>query len=154
MLYESERIEFKSEAIPTICKTILAFANTNGGKLYIGLIDDGNLKKLSNMDDVYTRITNTIRDSIVPDITMFIKYRLDETGYIELDIAEGSAKPYYLKAKGLKPSGVFVRQGASSVPASQEQIRQLIKLSDGDTYEALFKSGAYLNYCTKHFSKQ
>lgn len=137
MLYESERIEFKSEAIPTICKTILAFANTNGGKLYIGLTDDGNLKKLSNMDDVYTRITNTIRDSIVPDITMFIKYRLDETGCIELDIAEGSAKPYYLKAKGLKPSGVFVRQGASSVPASQEQIRQLIKLSDGDTYEAM-----------------
>lgn len=137
MLYENEHIEFKSEAIPNICKTVIAFANTNGGKLYIGVTDDGKLNALRDVDDIYTRITNTIRDTIVPDITMFIKYTLNEQGLITIDISEGSAKPYYLKAKGLKPSGVFVRQGASSVPASQEQIRQLIKLSDGDTYEAM-----------------
>jgi ATP-dependent DNA helicase RecG len=42
-----------------------------------------------------------------------------------------------LKSKGLKPSGVYVRQGASSVPASPEQIRQMIKNADGDTFEDL-----------------
>ena len=65
---------------------------------------------------------------------MFVKYRLDN-GIIEIGISEGTAKPYYLKSKGLKPSGVYVRQGASSVPASPEQIRQMIKLSDGEVYE-------------------
>ena len=141
MLYESERIEFKSEAIPNI-------ANTNGGKLYIGINDDGNISKLTNIDDIYTRITNTIRDAILPDITMFIHYTLDEQGFIIIDIAEGSAKPYYLKAKGLKSSGVFVRQGASSVPASQEQIRQFIKLSDGDSYEAMRSLNQELSFST------
>ena len=148
MLYESERIEFKSEAIPNICKSIIAFANTNGGKLYIGINDDGNISKLTNIDDIYTRITNTIRDAILPDITMFIHYTLDEQGFIIIDIAEGSAKPYYLKAKGLKSSGVFVRQGASSVPASQEQIRQFIKLSDGDSYEAMRSLNQELSFTT------
>lgn len=148
MLYESERIEFKSEAIPNICKSIIAFANTNGGKLYIGINDDGNISKLTNIDDIYTRITNTIRDAILPDITMFIHYTLDEQGFIIIDIAEGSAKPYYLKAKGLKSSGVFVRQGASSVPASQEQIRQFIKLSDGDFYEAMRSLNQELSFST------
>lgn len=148
MLYESERIEFKSEAIPNICKSIIAFANTNGGKLYIGINDDGNISKLTNIDDIYTRITNTISDAILPDITMFIHYTLDEQGFIIIDIAEGSAKPYYLKAKGLKSSGVFVRQGASSVPASQEQIRQFIKLSDGDFYEAMRSLNQELSFST------
>lgn len=148
MLYESERIEFKSEAIPNICKSIIAFANTNGGKLYIGINDDGNISKLTNIDDIYTRITNTIRDAILPDITMFINYTLDEQGFIIIDIAEGSFKPYYLKAKGLKSSGVFVRQGASSVPASQEQIRQFIKLSDGDSYEAMRSLNQELSFAT------
>lgn len=148
MLYESEQIEFKSEAIPTICKSVIAFANTNGGKLYVGISDDGSIAQLSDIDDIYTRITNTIRDAIVPDITMFIKYTLNDEGYIIIDITEGSSKPYYLKAKGLKPSGVFVRQGASSVPASQEQIRQLIKLSDGDNFEAMRSLNQELTFTT------
>lgn len=56
---------------------------------------------------------------------------------IRIETGEGSFKPYYLKAKGLKPTGVFVRQGSSSVPASPEQIRQMIKISDGDIFETM-----------------
>ena len=37
----------------------------------------------------------------------------------------------------MKPSGVYVRQGTSSVPASPEKIRQMIKESDGDTFEEM-----------------
>lgn len=148
MLHESEQIEFKSEAIPNICKSVIAFANSNGGKLYIGINDNGKINKLTDIDDIYTRITNTIRDAILPDITMFIRYTLDEQGFIIIDIAEGSAKPYYLKAKGLKSSGVFIRQGASSVPASQDQIRQFIKLSDGNSYEAMRSLNQELSFTT------
>ena len=50
-------------------------------------------------------------------------------------VSEGTHKPYFLTEKGLKPSGVYVRQGASSVPASYEQIREFIKLTDGGKFE-------------------
>lgn len=134
MTYENESIEYKREYVDDICKEVIAFANTNGGKLLIGVDDSGNPVGLEDIDDTYTRVTNTIRDSISPDVTMFVKYSLSN-GIISVEVSEGTAKPYYLKSKGLKPSGVYVRQGASSVPASTEQIRQMIKISDGDIYE-------------------
>lgn len=134
MTFENESIEYKREYVDDICKEVIAFANTNGGKLLIGVDDSGNPVGLEDIDDTYTRVTNTIRDSISPDVTMFVKYSLSN-GVISVEVSEGTAKPYYLKSKGLKPSGVYVRKGASSVPASTEQIRQMIKISDGDVYE-------------------
>ena len=133
---ENERIEYKREFVDDIAKEVIAFANTDGGEIYVGVNDDGTPAPLSNTDDTYTRITNCVRDSVAPDVTMFTKYSLNE-GVIKLNVYEGSSKPYYLKSKGLKPSGVYIRQGASSVQASPEQIRQMIKLSDRDSFEEM-----------------
>lgn len=88
------------------------------------------------MDETYTRITNGIRDAIAPDVTMFVRYILQDNKVIQIEVGEGSYKPYYLKSKGMKPNGVYVRHGASSVQASPDQIRKMIKESDGDNFEA------------------
>lgn len=135
MKFETENIEFKLQVTDEIYKEIIAFANTDGGTIYIGIDDNGNAVGIDNIDETYTRITNGIRDAIHPDVTMFIKYTLQENKVVKITVGEGSYKPYYLKSKGLKPSGVYIRQGASSVPASPEQIRQMIKDSDGDVFE-------------------
>lgn len=107
------------------------------------------------MDETYTRITNGIRDAIQPDVTMFIKYILQDSKVIRIEVGEGSYKPYYLKSKGIKPAGVFVRQRASSVQASPEQIRQMIKRTDGDTFEAMRSMEQTLSFlsATEAFSK-
>ncbi|MCM1167916.1 MAG: putative DNA binding domain-containing protein [Ruminococcus sp.] len=135
MKFESENTEYKSIVVDDICKSVIAFANTSGGVIYIGYDDNGNAVGLENVDNVYTQLTNIIRDSIVPDVTIFTKYILNDNNTISVEISEGTSKPYYIKSKGLKPSGVYVRQGASSVQASPEQIRMMIKLSDGDVFE-------------------
>lgn len=137
MLYESENIEFKSQMVDDIYKEVIAFANTDGGTIYIGIDDQGNLTGIDNVDETYTRLTNGIRDAILPDVTMFVRYILQDDHVIRIEIGEGSYKPYYLKSKGLKPAGVYVRQGASSVQASYDQIRMLIKESDGDIFEEM-----------------
>ena len=135
MQYESERIEYKSQMTDDIYKEVIAFANTDGGVIYLGIDDKGNPVGIDNVDETYTRLTNGIRDAIAPDVTMFVRYVLQDNKVIRIEVSEGSYKPYYLKSKGIKPTGVYVRQGASSVQASSEQIRQMIKESDGDTYE-------------------
>lgn len=135
MQYESERIEYKSQMIENLYREVVAFANSNGGVIYIGIDDQGNLTGIDNVDETYTRITNGIRDAIAPDVTMFVRYVLQDNKVIQIEIGEGSYKPYYLKSKGMKPTGVYVRQGASSVQASPDQIRKMIKESDGDNYE-------------------
>ncbi len=137
MQYESERIEYKSQMIDDIYKEVIAFANTDGGVIYIGIDDKGNLTGIDNVDETYTRLTNGIRDAIAPDVTMFVRYVLQDNKVIQIEVGEGSYKPYYLKSKGMKPNGVYVRQGASSVQASPDQIRRMIKDSDGDVFEAM-----------------
>ena len=135
MQYENERIEYKSQMIEDLYREVIAFANSDGGVIYIGIDDQGNLTGIDNVDETYTRITNGIRDAIAPDVTMFVRYALQDNKVIQIEVGEGSYKPYYLKSKGMKPAGVYVRQGASSVQASPDQIRKMIKESDGDNYE-------------------
>lgn len=133
-MYKNNNTEFKREYTPELKKEIIAFANTGGGIIHVGRDDDGNPYPLPNTDEVLVRITNSIRDSILPDITMFVNYEVNE-GIIVITVQEGTNKPYYLADKGLKPSGVYVRQGSSSAPASHEKIREMIKLTDGDKFE-------------------
>ena len=140
MKFETENIEFKSQFTDEVYKEVIAFANTDGGVIYIGIDNAGNAVGIDNVDENYTRITNGIRDAIMPDVTMFVKYTIQENHVVRITVGEGSYKPYYLKSKGLKPSGVFVRQGTSSVSASPEQIRAMIKESDGDTFEMTWGS--------------
>ena len=137
MQYESERIEYKAQMIDDIYKEVIAFANTDGGTIYIGIDDNGNLTGIDDVDGTYTRLTNGIRDAIQPDVTMFVRYVLQENKVIRIEVGEGSYKPYYLKSKGLKSTGVYVRQGASSVQASPDQIRKMIKDSDGGVFEEM-----------------
>lgn len=137
MNFETENIEFKSGFTEEIYKEVIAFANTDGGVLYIGIDNNGNAVGLDNVDDEYTRITNGIRDAILPDVTIFVKYAIQGNKVVRITISEGTNKPYYLRSKGLKPSGVYVRQGTSSVQASSDQIRQMIKESDGDDFESM-----------------
>lgn len=137
MKFENEHMEFKSQVTNDLYKEVIAFANTDGGVIYIGMDDNGNVVGIDDVDDAYTRITNDIRDAVMPDVTMFVKYTLQDNEVVRIAISEGSRKPYYLKSKGLKPSGVYIRQGASSVSASSEQIRQMIKESDGEVFEEM-----------------
>jgi len=133
-MQENLHIEFKREYTTEIKKEVIAFANTSGGVIHVGRDDEGSLYPIADLDATLSQISNSIRDTIMPDVTMFVSYKYENGGII-ITVQEGTNKPYYLEEKGLKPSGVYVRQGASSVPASFEQIRGMIKLTDGDSFE-------------------
>ena len=84
MNYENEHIEFKENVTSNINKEVVAFANTNGGIIRIGVDDNGNAIGLADIDDSYTRLTNIIRDTILPDITMFVQYKLNDNNTIDV----------------------------------------------------------------------
>lgn len=137
---ESETVELKEVVVDDIKKEIIAFANCNGGKLYIGVQDDGTVVGLDNPDGTALQISNMVRDAIKPDITMFLHYEtLEEDGkkIVVVDIQRGTDRPYYIAKKGMRPEGVYVRQGYSAVPATDAAIRQMIKETDGDRFESM-----------------
>lgn len=137
-MIENATTEFKREYTPNINKTVVAFANTSGGTLYIGIADDGSLVGIDDIDATMLKISNSIRESIKPDVTLFVDYEQDTiTGkaVIKVIVQKGTSCPYYLANKGIRPEGVYVRQGASSVPATETAILRMIKETDGERYE-------------------
>lgn len=137
---ESEMIELKAEIVGDICKEVIAFANTKGGTLYIGVGNNGEVLGVENADQTILQMSNMIRDSIKPDVTMFVGYETQHIGdknIIAVTVQKGTDRPYYLGSKGLKPSGVYVRNGTSSDPATDTAIRRMIKETDGDSFESM-----------------
>lgn len=137
---ESETVELKSIVVDDIKKEIIAFANSNGGTLYIGVGDDGEVIGVDDPDGTALQVSNMVRDSIKPDVTMFLHYRtIEKEGkkIIEVNVQRGTDRPYYIAKKGMRPEGVYVRQGYSSVPATDTAIRRMIKETDGDRFEAM-----------------
>lgn len=135
---ESTTVEFKQQIVEDIKKEVVAFANTEGGTIYIGIADNGDVIGLENLDEVSLQISNMIRDAIKPDVSMFVSYNaetIEGKDILKVIVQRGTECPYYIAKKGLRPEGVFVRQGTSSVPASVSSIRRMIKETDGDVFE-------------------
>ena len=135
---ESLKIEFKREYTEEIKKTVIAFANTDGGEIRIGVDDDGTVVGVADVDSVMLQVTNSVRDSIKPDVTMFLlceSREVEGKPIVIVDVQRGTARPYYLAGKGVRPEGVFIRQGASTVPATESAILKMIRETSGDRYE-------------------
>lgn len=136
-----------------------AFANTEGGQIYIGVEDDGRILGISEIDDNLVRVTNTFRDAIRPDITLFTEatvQKMDGKSVLVISVHRGTARPYYVAGKGIRPEGVFVRQGASTVPASDAAILNMIKETSGDCYEDARSRNQQLTFndTTDYFRKK
>jgi ATP-dependent DNA helicase RecG len=147
--FEGTTTEFKREYTEGLKKTIAAFANTGGGALYIGINDDGTAAGLENPDDVILRVSDAVRSGIRPDLSLFVDYTteiLEGKAVVKVMVQKGTAPPYYLAGKGIRPEGVYVRQGAASVPAGEGAILRMIREAGGESYEAARSSNQDLSF--------
>ena len=128
---ESKNIEFK-EMLPqnseNYVKTVIGFANTQGGKLLIGVEDE--TRKIVGVDDTtlfqqMDRISNAVSDSCEPQIIPNIEpYTIDGKTIIIVTVSPGPHRPYYLKSKG-KEKGTFIRVAGTTRPATPYKIKEL-----------------------------
>lgn len=137
---ESPQLELKEQINAEFKKEIIAFANTDGGEIYVGIARDGSITGIADPESEMEKIGNMIRDGIKPDLTAYTSIeRVEDDGknLIRVSVTRGLKRPYHLTDKGLKPTGVFVRHGVSSVPATDEAIRQMLRESDGTTFDKM-----------------
>lgn len=142
---ESSMIEFKEKAPERevdkikLRKEVSAFANTDGGDIFLGIDDDGKVVGLGEEgipQGELDRITNIIKDGIDPipnfdvrSVKIESKVPGRETGYlwiIRVSVRKGLSPPYGVGGK--KPE-YFIRRGATSFPATSEQIRITVQAS-------------------------
>lgn len=148
MYVENEFVELKRELTKEIKKEIVAFANSKGGTIYIGIDDTGKVVGLKDCNKDAEALSGMIREGIKSDLTLYTNIIIENVEgkkIIILKVMSGSNKPYYLADKGLKPSGVFIRHGNVSAPATDELIKRLI-LENHDTFENLVSQNQDLHF--------
>lgn len=136
--FEDNNHELKRELNSSVKKEIVSFLNTKGGTIYVGVDDDGKVFPFTDnkvRDEIDTQLGNWIQDSFYPDITSLIKYSFNKDNVMVIEVLEGLNKPYYLKEKGPKPSGVYKRVGRSARQASEDEILSMIMSSKDFYYE-------------------
>lgn len=137
-MLESETIECKAIINNDFKKEIIAFANTNGGIIYVGIADDGTVIGIEDIEKEMEKISHMIHDSIRPDLIPYTKIEkesIDHRDVIKITVLRGDKRPYHIRDKGLKSSGVYVCHGVSSQPASEGAIREMVKESDGIVFD-------------------
>ena len=129
MLQESNRIELKATLNDKLEKEIVAFLNNReGGILYIGIDDKGHPIINPDMDAIQLKIADRIKNNILPStLGLFdvITESIDGIAVIKIVISSGLEKPYYIKSKGMSPSGCYMRLGTSTQPMTTELIDEL-----------------------------
>lgn len=129
---ESKNIEYKV-AVPKksekYMKTVVAFANGNGGKIVFG-IDDKTLEIVGMDEDnifkTLDAITNAISDSceprIRPDVTL---QTVNDKTVIVVEILPGAMRPYYIKSEGMT-EGTYMRVSGTTRPVEGYMLKELI----------------------------
>lgn len=98
---ETRTLEFKETITNTFLKTVSAFSNYDGGTIYFGIDDNGNIKGLSDLKQSCLDIENKINDNISPQPTYTLEIQNNER-LIKLTVKSGLQKPYLYKAKAYK----------------------------------------------------
>ncbi len=98
---ETRTIEFKETITNTFLKTVSAFANYDGGTIFFGIDDKGNVTGLSDVKQSCLDIENKINDSISPQPNYTLEIQNGEQT-IKLIIKSGLQKPYLYKSKAYK----------------------------------------------------
>lgn len=98
---ETRRTEFKETITNTFLKTVSAFSNYEGGEIFFGIDDEGNMKGLPDAKQACLDIENKINDSITPQPNYTLELQNhDQT--IKLTVKSGPQKPYLYKSKAYK----------------------------------------------------
>ena len=109
-------------------KTIIAFANTQGGQLIVGVNDVTREVTGVDMDSVFKimdRITNAVSDSCTPQIVPDITFQtIEGKTIVVVYVAPGANRPYYMKSRG-KEGGTYIRVTGTSRQADADKIKEL-----------------------------
>ncbi|MGX7087268.1 AlbA family DNA-binding domain-containing protein [Gemelliphila palaticanis] len=117
-------------------KSVSAFANTRGGKIFFGIDDSDKLIGLKNAKKDSETISELIKTKLdpIPHIDLQI-IRNDEKDFIVLSIFEGNETPYYLIDGGSRTA--YTRIGNESVIVSSIQIKNLVLKGINKTFDNL-----------------
>ena len=141
-MHETRTLEFKETITNTFLKTVSAFSNYDGGVIFFGMDDNGNVKGLSDVRQSCLDIENKINDSISPQPDYTLEIQNDNM--IKLTIKSGDQKPYLYKSKAYK------RNDTATIEVDTLELSRLILEGKNIRFEELPCKEQVLTFKTLH----
>ena len=138
---EGVSLEFKREEEHNndFAKTIVAFANTNGGKILVGVSDEGEIIGVTKVDEFMRRIDDVAFNKCSPPITILQEpVQIDNKQIVIIDIAKGIQRPYQFRGK------FYIRSSNRVREATREEVLRLFQSSGTIVYDEIPVSQADL----------
>ncbi len=149
---ESSVLEFKAEKArgESIAKGIVAFANTDGGTLLVGVRDDGTVEGVRDRR-VEQRVVQICRNNIVPSlIPRFAFTEIDGETVLAVEVPRGPDRPYRVKTSGK----FYIRAGSSSLEPTNEELVRLFQNGDLVHFEVKPVHGARPNDLNRSYLEE
>ena len=136
---EGKTLEFKRDlSSPTgPLRTITAFANSAGGRLVIGIADDGTVVGVEDPLAEEERVASLIDDWISPQLVPAIDLvPLADKTVLVVDVPLSTRRPHYITRQGPE-AGIYVRLGSSTRQADPALVAELQRNAHGIAFENL-----------------
>ncbi len=128
---EDSRTEFKVKLVDDLEETVIAFLNKDGGNIYIGIDDKGNVKGLkNNMDQLQRKVKDRIISNVEPSVLGLFDLEVltkEDKQYLKITIAKGYETPYHIKGMGMTPDSCFIRIGSSNEKMDEHLINKMFR---------------------------
>ncbi|MBP1908607.1 AlbA family DNA-binding domain-containing protein [Methanolobus bombayensis] len=135
---EGKTLEFKRDISSprNILKTLVAFANTAGGRLLIGIEDDTReILGVKNPLDEEERLCNLIADNIEPRLVPNVELlSLEDKTLLSVEVYPSGLRPHWMRKEG-SDEGVYVRLGSTNRKADRELIAELKRTTAGISFD-------------------
>jgi hypothetical protein len=126
--WETQTIEFKTSVNPTnahdFIQTVVAFLNTDGGTIFVGVEDSGTVVGIRNPETIEQTVANFIEEFCEPAVVP--TYEVVEVGSLKIlavHIPVGRDRPYVHRPTG----AIYVRRGSHDRPARRAEILGLTR---------------------------
>lgn len=135
---ESKTLEFKQDlsSLKPIIKTVIAFANTAGGVIVVGIEDDGKIVGIDDPFKMEEKIASAIADNIKPLIMPDVEFATVEDKTLLIIKVAHTIGPFYLKQTG-EPSGILMRLGSTNRQASRQLIDEMYRQRTKQSFDEL-----------------
>ena len=153
MIWEGEGVNLDFKKTITSChkiaKTMVSFANNKGGKLFIGVADDGTIKGVKSEDEERYMIEKAATFFAKPMLEPFFEeVYVDDKMVLVVDIPESDIKPHYALGEDEK-WWAYIRVKDKSVLASKI-VLEVLNQEEGVLIEYSSKEKALLAYLEQH----
>lgn len=136
---EGKTLEFKRNlsSPKPLLKTLVAFANSAGGRVVIGVTDDRQIVGVDSPLDEEERLCNLIADSIAPRLVPNVELvTVEGKTLLLVEVYPSGQRPHWLKSEGSE-TGVYVRLGSTNRQADRELISELRRSVEGLAFDEM-----------------